>query len=78
MDDPNVNLKFQEDLKEKFENTSSKTISGINTCTLHKVHTSFKWGISKFSLDIDEFAVKLCSFLSYPVQDEKITLNYKN
>ena len=27
--DPNVNLKFQEDLKEKFENTSNKTFQAL-------------------------------------------------
>ena len=45
----NVNLKFQEDLKGKFEENSNKTFLDIDTCTLHKVHTSFKKGISKLA-----------------------------
>ena len=62
MDGPNVNLKFQEDLKGKFEENSNKTFLDIDTCTLHKVHTSFKKGISRLHLDIDQFAVNLHSF----------------
>ena len=78
MDGPNVNLKFQEDLERKFEETSNKSFLDIDTCTLHKVHTSFKKGISELPLDIDQFALNLHSFLSCPVPGEKITLNYKN
>ena len=62
MNGPNVNLKFEEDLKGKFEENSYKTFLDIDTCTLHKVHTSFKKGISKPPLDIDQFAVNLHSF----------------
>ena len=68
MDGPNVNLKFQEDLKEKFEETSNKTYLDIGTCTLHKVHISFKKGISQICI----------VFLNYPVPGEKITRNYEN
>ena len=58
MDDPNVNLKFQEDLKGKFKETSNK------------VHTSFKMGISKFSSDIcDQLIVK--SFFTGLFEDTK-------
>ena len=42
MDGPNVNPKFQEDLKGKFQENSNKTFLDIDSCTLHKVHTSFK------------------------------------
>ena len=35
MGDPNLNLKFQEELKGKFEETSNKKFLDINTCTLH-------------------------------------------
>ena len=62
MGDPNMNLKFQEDLKGKFEETSNTAFLDIDTCTLHKVHTSFKKGISKLPLNIDQFAVNLYSF----------------
>ena len=61
MDGPNVNLKFQEDLKGKFEENSNKTFLDINTRTLHKVHTPFKKGISKLPLVIDQFAVNFDS-----------------
>ena len=60
---PNLNLKFQEYLKGKFEETSNKTFLDIDTYTHHKVHTSFKKVISKFPLDIDQLAVNLHSFL---------------
>ena len=49
-------------MKGKFEENSYKTFLDIDTCTLHKVHTSFKKGISKLPLDIDQFAVNLHSF----------------
>ena len=72
MDGPNVNLKFQEDLKGKFEEDSNKTFLDIDTCTLHKVHTSFKKG--KLPLDIDQFAVNLHSFFKlYSARREDYT-----
>ena len=74
MDGPNVNLKFQEDPKGKFEENSNKTFLDIDTCTLHKVHTSFKKGISKLPLDIDQFAVNLHSFFKlYSARREDYT-----
>ena len=78
MHGPNGNLKFQEDLKGKLEETSNKAFLDTDTCILHKVHTSFKKGISKLPLDTNQFVVNFYSVLSYPVPGEKITLNYKN
>ena len=62
MDGPNVNLKFQKDLKKHFEETSGETFLDIDACTLHKVHTSFKKGVKMLSIDIDQFAVDLHDF----------------
>ena len=57
IDGPNVNLKFQEVPKRKFDETSHKTFLDIDTSTLHKVHTYSKNGFSKLPSDIDQFAV---------------------
>lgn len=46
MDGPNVNLKFEQDLLAHFEMTTGHKLLNIDTCTLHKAHTSFKRGIS--------------------------------
>ena len=73
MDGSNVNLKFQEDLKGKFDDTSNKTFLDIDID-----YASSKKGNSKLPLDIDQFAVNCIVFLSYPVPGETITLNYKN
>ena len=56
MDDPNVNFKFQEDLKGKFEEISNKTFLYIDTYALHKVYPSFKKGIWKLPLSCCKFA----------------------
>lgn len=61
MDGPNVNLKFQSALLEDFE-SCDKSFLDIDTCTLHKVHTSFKKGVSSLPIDIDSFAVNLHGF----------------
>ena len=51
---PNVELKFQEDLKGKFEETSKEIFLDTDTFTLHKAHTSFsKEDICKLPLDTD-------------------------
>ena len=51
---PNVKLKFQEDLKRKFEETSKEIFLDTDTFTLHKAHTSFsKEDICKLPLDAD-------------------------
>ena len=47
IDGPNVNLKFQEVPKRKFDETSNKTFLDIDTSTLYKVHTYSKNGFSK-------------------------------
>lgn len=62
MDGPNVNLKFQQDLKSHLKETQNKNFLDIDTCTLHKVHTSFKKGILQIPIDIDNFAVNLHGF----------------
>ena len=62
MDGPNVNLKFQKDVRDMFLETLDKTLLDIDTCTLHKVHTSFKKGILQLPIDIDNFAVNLHGF----------------
>ena len=62
MDVPNVNLKFQNDLMNHFQETSGESFLDIDTCTLHKVHTSFKKGVQKLPVDIDQFAVDLHGF----------------
>ena len=66
IDGPNVNLKLQEDLKRKFDETSNKIFLDTDTSTLHKVHTSSKNGFSKLPSDIDQFAVNFHIFLRYP------------
>ena len=75
MDDPNVNLKFQNDLMNHFQETSGESFLDIDTCTLHKVHTSFKKGVQKLPVDIDQFAVDFHGFLSCLVLDGKIIPN---
>ena len=62
MDGPNVNLKFQKDLKKHCEETSGETFLDIDTCTLHEAHTSFKKGVKMLPIDIDQFAVDLHGF----------------
>lgn len=57
-----VNLKFQQDLKSHLKETQNKNFLDIDTCTLHKVHTSFKKGILQIPIDIDNFAVNLHGF----------------
>ena len=66
MDDPNVNLKFQEDLKGKFKETSNK------------VHTSFKMGISKFSSDICDQLIVKSFFTGLFEETQKDTLHPKS
>ena len=73
MDGSNVNLKFQEDLKGKFDETLNKTFLDNDID-----YASSKKGNSKLPLDIDQFAVNCIVLLSYPVPGETITLNYKN
>ena len=58
IDGPNVNLKFQENLREA---TGQKFLD-IDTCTLHKVRTSFKRGMTVLPIDIDQFTVDLHGF----------------
>ena len=62
MDGPNVNLKFQKDVQEMFLETLQKKLLDIDTCTLHKVHTSFRRGVLQLPIDIDDFAVNLHGF----------------
>ena len=62
MDGPNVNLKLQRDLKTHMKESHDKDFLDIDTCTLHKVHTSFKKGILELPIDIDNFAVNLHGF----------------
>lgn len=57
MDEPNVNLKFQQDLKPHFEETTGQKFLDIDTCTLHKAYTSIKKVVTKVPIDIDQFAV---------------------
>ena len=61
MNGPSVNLKFQEDLKKRFEETIGETFVDVS-CTLHKVHTSFKKGVVLLPIDIDQFVVDLHGF----------------
>ena len=62
MDGPNVNLKFQKNLKTHFKESCDKEFLDIDPCTLPKVHTSFKQGVLELPIDIDNFAVKLHGF----------------
>ena len=62
IDGPNVNLKFQKDLKTHFKESCDKEFLDILTCTLQKVHTSFKQGVLQLPIDIDNFAVNLHGF----------------
>ena len=62
MDGPNVNLKFQNDVEKMFKDTLKKTLIDIDTCTIHKVHTSFRRGVLQLPIDVDEFAVNLHGF----------------
>ena len=48
--------------KKTWKENSNKIFLDIDTCTLHKVHTSFKKSISKLPLDIDQFAVNFHRF----------------
>ena len=66
MDGPNVNLKFQESLKQHFEETTGEKFLDIDTCTLHKVHSSFKKGVALLPIDINQFAVDLHGFFKLP------------
>ena len=62
MDGPNVNLKFEKDLKAHFKESYDKEFLDIDTCTLHRVHTSFKKGVLQLPIDIDNFVVNLHVF----------------
>ena len=62
MDGPNVNLKFEKYLKTHFKESYNQEFLDINTCTLHKVHTSFKKGVLQLPINIDNFAVNLHGF----------------
>ena len=59
MDGPSVNLKFQEDLKKDFEETTGEKFLDVDTLTLSKVYTSFKKEVSVLPIDIDQFIVDL-------------------
>ena len=78
MDGPNINLKLKEDLRKHFEEATGQKFLNINTCTLHKVHTSFKKRVTALPNDIDQFAVDLHGFLSYLLLAAKIILQWRN
>ena len=59
---PNVNLKFQSNLKTHFKESYYKEFLDIDTCTLHKVHALFKKGVLQLPIAIDNFAVSLHGF----------------
>ena len=72
MDGPNVNLKFQKDLKTNFKESYDKEFLEIDTCTFNKAHTSFRKGVLQLPIDIDNFAVNLHGFSNCLVPDMKI------
>ena len=53
IDGPNINLKFKEDSRKHFEEATGQKFLNISTCTLLKVHTSFKNRVTAFSNGID-------------------------
>ena len=57
MDGPNVNLKFQEDLRKHFLQATGQKFLDIDTCTLHKVHNPLKreWLHCPFAVDFHGF-----------------------
>ena len=55
MDGPNVNLKFQNDLLNFFQETYGGAFLNIDSSTLHKVHNSFKSRVRTLPIDMYGF-----------------------
>ena len=63
MDGPNVNLKFEELLKDSSELENLKTtLLSIGTCPLHIVHNAFRAGVNRSNFSIDSFAIDVNFF----------------
>ena len=59
-----MDLEISKDLKTHFKESYDKEFIDIDTCTLHKVHISFKEGVFHLPIDIDNFNVNLHGFFN--------------
>ena len=55
MDGPNVNLSFEKKLRRSMESDFNTSFLDMETCSLHPVHTTFRKGVLKLEMNVDEF-----------------------
>ena len=64
MDGPNVNKKFEHDLKEELEKNNDNSFISCGSCPLHTVHNAFGKGMEslKERINLDQFVIDLHFF----------------
>ena len=65
MDVPSVNKSFEKKLIGCLEKDYQTTVVTLGSCTLRIVHNAFRKGMTKVSIDIDQFACDLDFFFKY-------------
>ena len=55
MDSSRVNTKFEKDLQAMLHEKEDTSILLLGTCSLHPVHTAFKYGISEVDFPFEIF-----------------------
>ena len=59
MNGPNLNLVFQEKLSKHLRDNLDKSFLNLGTCSLHPVHTAFRWGTKSMSFNLVQFLVDI-------------------
>ena len=66
MDEPNVNLSFEEKLIDNLKGKTGKHIFKLGSCSLHPVHTAISEGVLVLPLNFDSLFHDLHFFFKYP------------
>ena len=75
MDGPNVNISFHKSMQSQIEQSTTRSILDIGTCTLHTMHNSFKDGCKKAGWNIDNFLLACYSlFKESPARRDDFTV----
>lgn len=81
MNGPSINLrKFQEDLKNYFEETTGEKFLDVDTCSYMRYIMFFKKGVAVLPVDIDQFAMDFHGFsqLLAACCEDYVMLNREN
>jgi hypothetical protein len=68
MDGPNVNLAFERQLEAHMLENSNATFLRLGSCSLHPVHSAFKYGLKELDFPFDSFFHDLSFFFHFQVR----------